>query len=82
MKMELRNLKSLRKNKGMMIFNADKGSITVVMNRSDYLEKMNILLHSDLYERLKKDPTATTENKIKKILPNYKSAFTPGQKHK
>lgn len=44
------------------------------MDKSDYLNKMNILLHSD--------PMTNTERKVEKLLSKHKSFFTPAQKRK
>jgi hypothetical protein len=40
-KMELKSLKLLKRNEDIMILRADKGNCTVVMDKSDYLEKMD-----------------------------------------
>lgn len=51
-----------------MILLADKGKVTVVMNRDDYNSKMETLLQSTDYESVKKDPTAKLEKKLNDIL--------------
>jgi len=60
-----------------MVLEADKGNCTVVMDKSDYLVKMNILLHSGVYEHIKNDPVANIERKVEKLLSKHKSFFTP-----
>lgn len=52
------------------------------MDKSDYLDKMNILLHSGVYEHINNDPMANTERKVEKLLSEHKSFFTPAQKQK
>ena len=47
-----------------MVLKADKGNCTVVMDKSDYLDKMNTLLHSGVYEHIKNDPVANIERKL------------------
>jgi hypothetical protein len=54
MKMELKGLKLLKKNEDFMILRADKGICTLVVDKSDCLEKMDKLLSSGIYEQLKK----------------------------
>lgn len=61
---------------------ADKGNCTVVMDKSDCLDKMNILFHSGVYEHIKNDPMANIERKVEKLLSKHKSFFTPAQQHK
>ena len=48
---ELDALISLRKNKNIVIFEADKGGAVVIMNKSDYInEAKNISIQSMLME--------------------------------
>jgi hypothetical protein len=61
---ELRAVKSLRLNKNIRILQADKGNCTVVMDESEYKDKLNTLLESGVYEPLPKDPTAMVEKKV------------------
>jgi hypothetical protein len=60
-----------------MVLKADKGNCAVVMDKSDYLVKMNILLHSGVYEHIKNDPMANIERKVETLLSKHKSFFTP-----
>jgi hypothetical protein len=52
------------------------------MDKSDYLDKMNIWLHSGVYEHIQNDPMANTERKVEKLLSKHKLLFTPAQQHK
>jgi len=47
-----------------LVLKADKGNCTVVMDKSDYLDKMNILLHCRVYEHIKNDLLANIERKV------------------
>uniref|UniRef100_A0A5S6QH01 Uncharacterized protein n=1 Tax=Trichuris muris TaxID=70415 RepID=A0A5S6QH01_TRIMR len=38
------------------ILDADKGNVVVLLNRHDYLAKINALLDTDIYRPLKSDP--------------------------
>jgi hypothetical protein len=61
-------VKSLRLNKDIRILQADKGHCTVVLDESEYKDKLNTLLESGVYEPLPKDPTAKDERKVQKLL--------------
>jgi hypothetical protein len=54
MKLELKGLKLLEKNEHIMIWRADKGNCTIVMDKSAYLETVDKILSSGVYEQLKK----------------------------
>ena len=60
--------KALRSLEDEVILPADKGNAMVVM-RSDYDEKMRGMLDdTTTYKKLKKDPTATQENRSVRTL--------------
>ena len=51
-------LKRLRNDKDIVILPADKGRVTVVMDKTDYHDKMDALVNDkQTYEELKRDPT-------------------------
>ena len=51
-------LKRLKNNKDIVILPADKGRVTVVMDKTDYHDKMDALVNDkQTYEELKRDPT-------------------------
>ena len=51
-------LKRLRNDKDIVILLADKGRVTVVMDKTDYHDKMDALVNDkQTYEELKRDPT-------------------------
>jgi hypothetical protein len=56
-------LKSLKRNRDIRILPGDKGNCTVVMNETTYMEKLNTLLDSGVYETLPKDSTSRIERK-------------------
>lgn len=64
----LRAVKGLRRFEDIVILPADKGNATVVMDREEYVEKMNSMLDNTTYRRIKGDPTTRVESKIKKTL--------------
>ena len=66
-KEQRRALKEL-KQMDVAILPADKGNATVLMATEDYHTKMRGLLETTTYQRLKKDPTSTQENRISRKL--------------
>ena len=60
-------LKELKGLKDEMILPADKGNTTVMM-RCDYDRKMEEILGTGTYEKLRGDPTATQENRLSRNL--------------
>ena len=70
---EIKALQELKKDQTISILPADKGRATVVMDRSDYENKIkNILSDTKTYEPLKKDPTTTFKNKLINTLKEWK----------
>ena len=55
---EQQALKRLKNDKNIVILPADKGRVTVVMDKTDYYDKMDALVNDkQTYELLKRDPT-------------------------
>ena len=62
---ERQALKRLKNDKDIVILPADKGRVTVVMNKTDYHGKMDALVNDkQTYEELKRDPTPTLQRKL------------------
>ena len=59
---------TLKELKQIAILPADKGNATVLMTRDEYNIKLENLLNTDMYIRLKKDPTHAQEARISRIL--------------
>jgi len=52
---------------------ADKGRATVVMNTSDYNEKVNDLLNDNTtYKEIRNDPTSVIERKLRDLVQIFK----------
>ena len=67
-------MKALRERKDIVILPADKGRCTVVMNKDVYNGKIMTLLENETtYRKLKKDPTATAENRMNAMLLSLKN---------
>ena len=62
---EQQALKQLKNDKDIVILPADKGRVTVVMNKTNYHDKMDALVNDkQTYEELKRDPTPTLQRKL------------------
>ena len=65
---EQKALQQLSKDEEIIILPADKGNATVVMNKSEYNNKMESLLSSGQYRKVKTHKTNGVERKIKALL--------------
>ena len=61
-------IKALKEDKNITILPADKGNATVIMDTLQYVEKVKNLLTEPVYEKVKKDPTQTTEKRVLKEI--------------
>ena len=71
-------LKRLRNDKDIVIrLPADKGRVTVVMDKTDYHDKMNALVNNkQTYEELKRHPTPVLQRKLNSTLLTLKKTNT------
>ena len=67
-KKQFQAISDLKHNNSIVILPADKGNKTVVMDKSEYKEKIVNLLDDKAYCKLKRDPTTTTDRKISETL--------------
>lgn len=58
----------LRTNDHLVVLDSDKGSVTVLMDRADYLQKMYSIVDTDDFKKISRDPTTTIQNKTNKII--------------
>ena len=66
---EQQALKRLKNDKNIVILPADKGRVTVVMDKTDYYDKMDALVNDkQTYELLKRDPTPALQRKLNNYL--------------
>lgn len=79
---EAAGIKSLKNDKNLTILPADKGNATVVMNTSDYENKIRQLIESDQYIVLKKDPTTSIERQVYQLLRKHQPHLTEPTKRK
>ncbi|XP_070380710.1 uncharacterized protein [Dermacentor albipictus] len=74
-------VKALRNNDSIAILPADKGNAIVLLDRSDYNEKMKDLLSAeDTYVAIQKDPTVNLQTKLQKLLSKIFNFVPPQQK--
>ena len=66
-------LKKLTEGKDIVIFPADKGNATVVLNKEDYNQKMNDLLKDARYKQMKSNTTTKLEKKVVDVLKEVES---------
>ena len=70
-------LKWLKNNKDKVILPADKGHVTVVMDKKDYTNKMNSLVNDkQTYEPLKRDHTPALQQRLNSKLLDLKKTET------
>ncbi len=76
-------MKGLKADDSIIILPADKGRSTVVLNKSDYIEKAQKLLNDEsTYSKIKRDPTTQYKKQLVGILQRLEreEAITPTQK--
>jgi hypothetical protein len=56
---------NLSKEKNIKILKADKGNVTVVMDKEEYEEKLEVMVMTQDYRKLKGDPTSKIEQSSK-----------------
>ena len=80
---EQQALKRLKNDNNIVILPADKGRVTVVMDQTDYFDKMDALVNDkQTYEELKRDPTPALQRKLNsKILTLKKTDAIDTQRY-
>ena len=70
---ERQALKRLKTDENIVILPADKGRVTVVMDKTDYYHKMDALVNDiQTYQVLKRDPTPALQRKLNSKLLDLK----------
>jgi len=66
--------KFLKNNPNILFTRADKGSITVALDKNDYINKIdNMLNDTDTYTKINKNPTKKLINDIRVMLAGWKT---------
>ena len=61
--------KDLREDDRIVVRRADKSAIYVIMDKSEYLEKMNTILSDDSkFEKITKDTTDSLKAKVNRLI--------------
>ncbi len=72
-KEEWKAMKDLKKDESIMVLPADKGKCLVVMDRAEYIEKMEAKLSDEsTYKKLEEDPTEKVKAELAKKLQEVK----------
>ena len=67
--------KALKSNEQLIIRKADKSSIYVLMDKSEYLEKLdNILADTTKFQKISKDPTTHLKQEANKLISTLNAA--------
>ena len=66
-------LRELKRDRDCIVFTADKGVAMVIMDRQDYINKVNSFLNQNTSRAIPQDPTNTIKNKLICILKRIKS---------
>ena len=76
---ETKAIKELKSDSSRVILTVDKGVAMVVMDKQDYLNKaQKLLLNTDTYKPIHKDPTSRLKNKLAPTLKeHYNDWFQP-----
>jgi len=70
---EWKILKSLRRNKNIVILKPDKGNGVVVLDRATYNQSiLNLITDSSKFNNLNCDPTLSREGKLQRLLRKLK----------
>jgi len=65
----------LRDNDNIILTRADKGNITVALDRNNYINKINEMLSdNNTYMKVKKDPTKRIIDNLRRILTAWKNS--------
>lgn len=73
----LKTKKFFKNHEDILITKADKGNITVIIKKEDYLKKsLDILSDNNYYKILPRDPTSTFQQKANQIVTKLKNNKT------
>ena len=72
-KEEAKAIQELKRDKDRVLLTTDKGVSMVVMDKEEYIQKSEELLHQPTYKELPSDPTTKHKNRLISILKNIKS---------
>ena len=79
---EIKSLKQKIKEHDLIITKADKGNTTVILNKTEYIEKTVEFLNNNEIKELTKDPTNKFQKQIKSALKETEYILTKAEKSK
>jgi len=75
MKLKRHTQQFLKNNDNIILTRSDKGNITVVLDRNNYVNKINEMLSdNNIYMKVKNDPTSVIIGNLRKILTTWKNS--------
>jgi len=75
MKLKRYTQQFLKNNDNIILIKADKGNITVALDRNNYINKINEMLSdNNTYMKVKKDSTKRIVDNLRKILTTWKNS--------
>ena len=66
-------LRELKSDRNCIVLTAEKGVTMVIMDRQNYIKKVNTLLNQNTYRAFPRDPTTTIKSKLISILKRVKN---------
>jgi len=73
--LEKQTLNFFKNNGNIILTRADKGNITVALDKENYIRKMEEMLQNDnIYINVKKDPTRSIIGNLRKLLTRWKNS--------
>lgn len=81
-KQTILSLKKKLKDNEILALKSDKGNTTVLMTKTDYINKTNDFITENGIKQIKKDPTTSYQNKIKLAVKNTALIMNANDKRK
>lgn len=70
----IKTKKVLKDNDHIIIVKSDKGNVSVIMYKSEYENKMNLIVNDSSYKRLSRNPTLNLTNKHNKLVKRLQNS--------
>ncbi|XP_049940670.1 uncharacterized protein LOC126416829 [Schistocerca serialis cubense] len=77
----MKRLKQKLTNNNVLITRADKGNVTVLMDKEQYITKTKEYINTNAIQKLKSDPTTRFQANVKRTLKNIEHTLTDKQKY-
>lgn len=70
------------KRDNLTVTKADKGNCLVILNKKDYVKKVEEFLTNKEFTKITKDPTTKYQKEVKEMINKYKSIFSDGDQRR